>query len=101
MAVIAYPSWAYNATLLTAQIVADAAAFAALGSGWSFTPFAPPPPSGVPYDPGLPNTDTRLQQILVENRVQSMMLAQAFNITDDPQTVLRPDVRANDASLSS
>ena len=62
---------------------------------------APPPPSGVPYDPGLPNTDTRLQQILVENRVQSMMLAQAFNITDDPQTVLRPDVRANDASLSS
>ena len=101
MAGIAYPSWAYNATTLQSLIVASAAAFAALGTGWSFTPFPPPPPSGVPVDPGFPNTDTRLQQILIESRVQTMLLSIGLNVTDDPQTQLRPDVLANDASLAS
>ena len=101
MAAIAFPSWAYNATLLLSKIVQTQAEFTALGSGWSFTPFAPPPPSGVPFDPGFPDTDTRLQQILVESRIQTMMMAETFLIADDPQQQLRPDVVANDSSLAS
>lgn len=99
MAVVTYPSWAYSATQ-PAQIVASAIAFAALGAGWSYTPF-PPPGSTVPFDPGLPDTDTRLQQLLIEARVTNLLLGQEFNTKDDLQTVLRPDVLANDSSLTS
>ena len=98
---LAYPSWAYNATLLQSKIVQNAAEFTALGTGWLFTPFPPPPPSGVPADPGFVNTDTRLQQLLVESRIQTLLLAQGLTITEDPQTQLRADVLANDASLTS
>ena len=99
MAVVTYPSWAYNVTQ-PAQIVASAAAFAALGAGWSFTPF-PPPGSTAPFDPGLSVSDTRAQQLLIEARITNMLLAQEFNAKDEPQTVLRPDVLANDSSLTS
>ena len=108
MAAVAFPSWIYNATLLQAQVVQTQAAKDALGTGWSFTPFAPPPPSGVPFDVGPPQfpitypiTDTRLQQILVEQRMLNMMFAQEFNIADDPITVLRPDIVANDSALAT
>ena len=99
MPAIFYPSWAYNATQAPV-IVASAAAFAALpGTGWAYTPFASTSGPNAPYDPGLIDTDTRLQQLLIESRIQTMMLAQAFSITDDPQTMLRPDVLANDSGL--
>ena len=101
MAAIAFPSWAYNATLLLSKIVQSQAEFTALGTGWSYSPFAPPPPSGVPFDVGFPDTDTRLQQMLIEARIQTLMLAQGLNITDDPQTQIRADVLANDVSLAS
>ena len=100
MAVIAFPSWAYNATLLLSRIVQNAAEFTALGSGWSYTPFAPVPPSSVPADSGLANTDTRLQQQLIEARIQTMILAHGFGIADDP-TTLRADVLANDSGVTS
>ena len=95
-----FPSWAYHQTQ-SAQIVASAAAFAALGAGWSYTPFATSSTIYGPSDSGLTNTDLRLQQILDEARVQTLMLAQGFLIADDPQTLLRPDVLANDSSVSS
>lgn len=109
MAAVAFPSWAYNATLLQSQIVQTQAAFAALGTGWSFTPFAPPPPSGVPFDVtgsptvpiAVPITDTRLQQILIELRMHNMMFAHTNNIPDDLQTILRPDVLANDSGIAT
>lgn len=105
----AFPSWAYNATLRQSQIVASQAAFNLLGSGWSFSPFPDPVPSGVPFDVtgsptvpiAVPVTDTRLQQLLVEARILNLMLAQELNITDDVQAVLRPDVVANDSALAT
>ena len=101
MAGIAFPSWAYNATLATSQIVQTQAAFTALGTGWSFSPFAPPPPTGVPFDVGFPDTDTRLQQLLIEARMANLMFAQVNNVVDDPQTVLRPDILATDSGLAT
>ena len=105
----AFPSWAYNATLRQSQIVASQAAFNALGSGWSFSPFPDPVPSGVPFDVtgsptvpiAVPITDTRLQQILVEARMLNIMFAHTNNITDDLQTILRPDVLANDSGIAT
>lgn len=105
-----YPSWAYNSTGQPSVIVNSLAAFNALGGTgtWSSTPFpAPAPPAQAPFDSLIAGTgsyfatDQRLQQLIVEARVQSMMMAQAFNTTDDPQTGLRPDVLANDSSLTS
>lgn len=109
MAAIQFPSYVYNATLLQSQVVQTQAAKDALGTGWSFTPFAPPPPSGVPFDVtgsptvpiAVPITDTRLQQQLVEARMLNMMFAHAFNIPDDLQTILRPDVLANDSGIAT
>ena len=95
-----FPSFAYNLTS-PAQIVLSQAAFNALGTGWSFTPFAPPGQPFGPFDPGLTDTDIRLQQLVIEARMQNMMMAQAFGITDDPQAVLRPDILANDSSVTS
>jgi hypothetical protein len=106
-----YPSWAYNSAGQASLIVQSLAQFNALpGPGtWSATPFAasPPVPPNAPYDTltggtgTLQVTDIRLQQMLIEARVQSYMMAQAFNLNDDPQTIARPDVLANDASLTS
>lgn len=106
-----YPSWAYNSAGQSALIVQTLAQFNALpGPGtWSATPFStttpvPPAPFDTLVSPGsstLQVTDIRLQQMLVEARVQSYMMANAFLGSDDPQTVIRPDVLANDASLTS
>ena len=110
MAVTTFPSWAYNSATQPPQIVQSQVQFNALPAPgtWAFTPFpTPAPPGQAPYDSlvaGTGNylaTDQRLQQLIVESRVQSMMMAYAFNIPDDPQTLLRPDVLANDASLTS
>lgn len=101
MAAILFPSFVYNATQ-PAQIVASQAAFNALpGTGWAFTPFPVVAPPVVPSDPGFINTDTRLQQQLVEMRMLNAMFAQANGITDDPQTMLRPDYLANDSGIAT
>ena len=106
-----FPSWSYNSAGQSALIVQSLAAFNALpGPGtWSSTPFASSTTgSTAPFDtvtsPGtssLQVTDIRLQQMLVEARVQTYMMANAFLGTDDPQMLIRPDVLANDASLTS
>lgn len=107
-----FPSWAYNSAGQSSLIVFSLAQFNALpGPGtWSATPFpaSPPVPPVAPFDtvtsPGtssLQVTDIRLQQMLVELRVSNYMAAQAFNLNDDPQTIIRPDVLTNDASLTS
>jgi len=106
MAGPAFPSWAYNNGGQASQIVASQAAFNALGPPgvWSLTPFPPSPPSNVPFDPtpSYPVTDTRLQQILIEMRILNFMFANVNpGITDDPQTIIRPDVLANDSGLST
>lgn len=96
-----YPSYAYNNLGQPAVIVATLAAFNALPAPgtWSATPFTVP--TQPPFDPGLPVTDARAQQGVVEARVLNLMVAQAFGITDDVVTVLRADVLANDSSVTS
>ena len=102
MAATAYPSWAYNSAGQASLIVATAAAYAALPTPgvWAQVPYPTTPSPYGPVDSGLTNTDIRLQQILDESRLQTMMLAQGLSITDDPQ-VLRADVVANDTSIST
>lgn len=96
-----YPSWAYNSTQLVSLIVQTVAQFNALPSPgvWTTTPYAGV--SGIPFDTGLQDTDIRLQQILIESRIGNQLLAWGFNIVDDPQTQLRPDILANDSSLTT
>lgn len=96
-----YPSWVYNSTQQSSLIVNNVAAFNALPSPgvWTTTPY--PGISGIPTDPGLTDTDIRLQQILIESRVQSQLLQIGLGIVDDPVTQLRPDVLANDSGLTS
>ncbi len=96
-----YPSWAYNSTQLASLIVNNVAAFNALpGPGtWTTTPFAGV--TGIPTDPGFTDTDIRLQQILIETRVQNQLLQIGFGMSDDPVTQIRPDVLANDSGLST
>lgn len=99
-----FPSWAYSSAGQPAVIVQNLAAFSALpGPGtWSSTPFPVPPPLPLPpFDPGFLVTDSRAQQQLVEARITNYMLGQALGIADDVITVLRPDVLANDSSLST
>lgn len=99
-----YPSYVYNSAAQPAIIVTSAAQFAALqGPGvWSATPYPPQnPPAPVDTTPVLTVTDTRLQQILVEQRTTNQMLQIGLNIMDDPATQIRPDIIANDSSLSS
>ena len=105
-----YPSWAYNSAGQPALIVASLTAFNALaGNGtWSATPFAPTPtPSTAPYDSLVNGTGIlqvigiRLEQMLIENRVQSQLMQFGFNIADDPVTQIRPDILLNDSSLTS
>ena len=102
MAVIAFPSYAYNSAGQAPQIVASQAAFTALGGPgtWAFSPYAVPP-SNVPIDPGFTATDTRLQQMLVEARINNLLLAQGFNIADDPARVMRAEIVANDSGLTT
>lgn len=97
-----FPSAAYNATQLLTVVVQSLAAFNALGGvgTWTTTPY--PGANGIaPSDPGLTDTDIRLQQILIENRVSNQLLQFGFNLVDDPVTQLRPDILANDSSLTS
>lgn len=96
-----YPSWVYNSTQQASIIVQNVAAFNALPSPgvWTTTPFAGT--SGIPTDPNLTDTDIRLQQILIENRIQNQLLTYIGNIPDDPLSQLRPDILANDSSLTS
>lgn len=96
-----YPSWVYNSTQLSSLIVPNAAAFNALPSPgtWTTTPY--PGIGGIPTDPGLTDTDIRLQQILIENRVSNQLLQFGFGLADDPVTQLRPDILLNDSSLTS
>lgn len=96
-----YPSWVYNATQLTSQIVQNVAAFNALPSPgvWTTTPYAGV--SGIPFDTGLQDTDIRLQQILIESRIQNQLLQIGLNVSDDPVTQLRPDILANDSGLTT
>lgn len=96
-----YPSWVYNGTQLASLIVQNVAAFNALpGPGtWTTTPYLGI--SGIPTDPGLTDTDIRLQQLLIESRISNQLLQFGFNIVDDPVTQLRPDILANDSGLTT
>ena len=102
MAVVAYPSWAYNSVGQASQIVASATAFAALKppGSWALTPYFIPP-SSVPVDPGLPDISTRLQQILIEMRVLNLQIQDGLNLADDQSTVLRADILNNDSGLTT
>lgn len=96
-----YPSWVYNSTQLLSLIVATVAQFNALPTPgtWTTTPYAGT--SGIPTDPGLTDTDIRLQQILIESRISNQLLQFGFNLADDPVTQLRPDILANDSGLTT
>lgn len=96
-----YPSWAYNSTQLTQLQVANVQAWNALpGPGtWQAYPYVGI--SGIPTDPGLTDTDIRLQQILIENRIANQLLQIGLGVTDDPVTQLRPDILANDSGLTT
>jgi hypothetical protein len=105
-----FPSWAYNSAGQPALIVQSLTAFNALpGPGtWSSTPFGTTTATNVaPFDTltggtgALQVTDIRAQQSLVESRITNMLLSQLLGNADDLQQVLRPDVLANDASLTS
>ena len=106
-----YPSWAYNSAGQPALIVQSLTAFNALGGPgtWSSTPFSSAAPvPAVAFDSYVAGTGNdqilaiRLQQQLIENRISNQYLAiLAAPFADDPVTILRPDVLANDASLTS
>ncbi len=100
MAGLAFPSWAYNSAGQAAQIVASQAAFNALASvgSWAFTPYVIATAT-APVDVGFSNTDIRLQQILIEQRITNQLLQIASTIADDPVTQIRADILANDSSL--
>ena len=95
-----YPSYAYNSTQQLAVIVGTVAAFTALPSPgtWTTTPF--PGLAAIPTDPGLTDTDVRLQQILVETRLNNNLLAIVGSITDD-LVAWRQDIVANDSGLTT
>lgn len=95
-----YPSYVYNATQLSTLIVTTVAAFNALpGPGtWTTTPY--PGIIGIPTDPGLTDTDVRLQQILVESRLGNNILAMLGNYSDD-LVAWRQDIVSNDSGLTT
>lgn len=96
-----YPSWAYNNLGQPAVIVTTLLAFNALPAPgtWSATPFTVP--TQPPFDPGLPVTDARAQQELIEARITNLLLSQMAGIPDDVVTVMRADVLANDSSVTT
>jgi hypothetical protein len=95
-----YPSWVYNSTQASSLIVQNVSAFQALpGPGtWTTTPF--PGIGGIPTDPGLTDTDIRLQQILVEARLGNNLIAMLGPFSDDLLT-WRQDIAANDSGLTT
>ncbi len=95
-----YPSYVYNSTQSATLVVSTVAQFNALPAPgtWTTTPF--PGVSGIPADPGLTDTDVRLQQILVENRLGNNLLAMLGSFSDDLLT-WRQDIAANDSGLTT
>lgn len=95
-----YPSFAYNSTQLSTVVVNTVAAFNALPPPgvWTTTPYLGT--SGIPTDPGLTDTDIRLQQLLIEARMGNALLTWGFNLSDDLPT-LRADILANDSGLTT
>ena len=95
-----YPSWAYNA-VQPAQIVLNVTQFNALPAPgpWGTVPFASST-SGIPVDPGFTDTDTRLQQSLIEQRITNLLLYTGLN-SNDELTALRAEVLALDSGLAS
>lgn len=95
-----YPSYVYNSTQNTALIVNNVAAFNALGGAgtWTTTPY--PGISSIPTDPGLTDTDVRLQQILIESRLSNNLLAMLASASDD-LLAWRQDIVANDSGLTT
>ncbi len=103
-----YPSFVFNSAQQASLIVTTVAQFTALPSPgiWTTTPF-PPGQGGAPFDTLVNGSGLlqvigdRLQQILIENRVQNQLMQFGFNLSDDPVQSLRPDILANDSSLTS
>ena len=104
-----YPSAVFNQTQnISNLIVNNVQAFNALPAPgvWTTTPFLPNA-GGAPFDTLVNGTGLlqvigdRLQQIMIENRVQSQLMQFGFNLSDDPVTQIRPDVLLNDSSLTS
>lgn len=95
-----YPSFAYNATQLSTVVVNNATAWNALPGPGTWQTYPYPGISGIPTDPGLTDTDIRLQQILIESRVSNQLLQFGFNLTDDP-VELRAEILAGDSALTS
>lgn len=95
-----YPSWVFNAIQNASLIVPNVAAFNALPAPgvWTTTPF--PGAAGIPTDPGLTDTDIRLQQILIENRMSNAILLSGFNLPDE-YLPWRADFLANDSGLTT
>ena len=95
-----YPSWIYNQTQ-PAQIIPNVAQFNALPAPgtWTTTPYPLPSPT-PPFDPGLQDTDIRLQQMLIELRVLNLMTSVGFNNTEE-LSALRGEVLTLDSSLTS
>lgn len=94
-----WPSYAYNNLSQPAVIVANLAAFNALPAPglWSATPFTTP--AQPPFDVGLPITDARAQQLLIENRISNQYLhVIAGPFAEDPAAI-RADILANDSSV--
>ena len=96
-----YPSWVYNSVQFSSLIVANVAQFNALsGAGtWTTTPFVGIPGS-VPTDPNLTDTDIRLQQSLIEQRLTNNLLAMIAQTPDD-LVAWRQDIVNNDSGLTT
>lgn len=95
-----YPSYAYNSTQLLTFLVTSAAQFNALPAPgtWTTTPYSS---ASTTADPNETITDTYLKNMLIEMRINNYLTGTGFNISDDVQTVIRPDVAANDVALTS
>lgn len=101
-----YPSWVYNQVAVSPQpafIITSDAQLTALGSTWAVTPY-PPTTTTAPYDLGFVVLDTRMQQLLVEARMQNLMLHDALlpgSLTADDLTRLRAEVLALDSAITT
>lgn len=95
-----YPSFAYNSTQQSTVVVQNVAAFNALPlpGTWTTTPYAT---ASSTADPNETITDTYLKNVLIELRASNYIAANAFLGQDDYQTVIRPDVAANDVALTA
>ena len=102
---IPFPTWAYNQVGVNqqpAQIVQTQAQLTALGSAWATTPF-PVTPTTAPSDPGFAILDTRQQQLLVEVRMQNLLLKEGIlpALSSDDLTNMRAEVLALDSGITT